>query len=486
MKKSTFDGIAGKKIRAFFLTGTVLFMVTNTINASWEQCSGIPTTSRCLAMYTTKNSIIVSVDYTQYLFRSTDEGLNWTSFNTAPDTLHPRFSTFTWNGKSLYAGSTNKGVCLSTDSGTSWTPINGSNGKSLNNFIINSIIICGDTIFAATMSNGVFRTTDNGSSWNQVNGGLPVSSTVWSLAVYKETLFASVDKHGVYRSSDCGKTWTQITNGLNTTIANAFLEKGDTLFLGSNNIYYSIDIGRTWRSTNTSFSNGCEVVSFAISRGLLFAATTCGVYLSQNHGSTWKSVNDTLSNTLINNILVTSNSVFIGTSNRGLLKRPLSEMINVAKLDLKQTYTNPGNFYDLKITGSSSFTLSLNINGIPLPQISLHSQSNTISTLNTIQYLEHETGKKVNFNDILTFYVYGQSSNGEIVTVSNFATIPYGLYISSQPARKTYNNQDIRITNSIIDCSSEKEKVQISMYSLTGKKVWAKQVSGEKTTLPNH
>ena len=63
----------------------------------------------------------------------------------------------------LYAGTYGGGVYRSTDNGTNWTAANnGLSGKSL---FMSAITVYSNHIFACTESAGIFLSTDNGNSW---------------------------------------------------------------------------------------------------------------------------------------------------------------------------------------------------------------------------------------------------------------------------------------------------------------------------------
>jgi hypothetical protein len=91
------------------------------------------------------------------------------------------------SGSTIFAG-TDAGVFLSTNNGTSWTPVNsGLTGDALD---IRSLEVSGSTIFAGT-DTGVFLSTNNGNSWTPVDSGLTgYGLDVYSFVVSGSTIFA--------------------------------------------------------------------------------------------------------------------------------------------------------------------------------------------------------------------------------------------------------------------------------------------------------
>ena len=64
------------------------------------------------------------------------------------------------SGSNIFAG-TWVGVYRSTNNGANWTSVN----TGLTNTTIRSLLISGSNIFAGTQGGGVFKSTDNGASW---------------------------------------------------------------------------------------------------------------------------------------------------------------------------------------------------------------------------------------------------------------------------------------------------------------------------------
>jgi len=126
-----------------------------------------------------------------------------------------RVACFAMNGSSLFVGTRDSGVFLSTNNGASWTAVNNgltntrvflssSNGAywtAVNNGLTNtrivSFAVSGSMLFAGT-SRGVFLSTNNGTSWTAINTGL-TSIEVRSLAIKGANFFAGTSDGGVWR-----------------------------------------------------------------------------------------------------------------------------------------------------------------------------------------------------------------------------------------------------------------------------------------------
>ena len=75
----------------------------------------------------------------------------------------------------IFAGTERDGIFESTDDGESWT----SSNRGLQDTLIHTIMILGNSIFAGTET-GVSVSTDNGEGWRSIDSGLS-GLGVWSL-----------------------------------------------------------------------------------------------------------------------------------------------------------------------------------------------------------------------------------------------------------------------------------------------------------------
>jgi ligand-binding sensor domain-containing protein len=96
----------------------------------------------------------------------------------------------------IFAGTDGGGIFRSTDDGENWTPVNmGLTNTSIWSFVVNS----SGHIFAGT-DGRFFRSIDNGTSWTPVNTGL-ISNRVNTFAINANGyIFAGTHGGGVFRS----------------------------------------------------------------------------------------------------------------------------------------------------------------------------------------------------------------------------------------------------------------------------------------------
>jgi photosystem II stability/assembly factor-like uncharacterized protein len=309
-------------------------------------------------------------------------------------------SSLAESGAYLFAGTYYGGVFLSTNNGTSWTPVN----HGLTDTVVHCLAASGTNLFAGTDRRGLFRSTNNGTSWAAIGspptilaalpqftalvasdsnlfaganylsirplewGGAVSHSTdngatwvfpnlgrsmmfVRALAV-SGTNIASGWNDGVFLSTDNGTNWTPISSGLTDSDVWCLAFHGTDLFAGTRggSVFRWTNNGTAWTAASSGLPK-TPIFCFAVNDTDLFVGTgASGVFLSTDNGTTWTAVNSGLTDTSINCLAVNNSSLFAGTDN-GVWRRPLSEMVSIddtkgglpAAFSLQQNYPNPFN-----------------------------------------------------------------------------------------------------------------------------------------------
>lgn len=254
------------------------------------------------------------------IMKSTDGGQTWQFTGLNPDVtekhkigkllMHPD------NPEILLAAS-NKGIYKTTDGGNSWV------NKIPGDFFDMEINPADSAAWYATQSGvGIFRSIDSGESWTRLSVGLPdpgprfgriavavsQSSPAVLYALYCEDIESEGwvwGLYGFYRSVDGGNTWT-----LQTGIPNLLgwsLAGDDTggqggyalvldvnpvdpnvVFVGSVNMWKSIDGGRSWVVIAHSVHVDHHDFSYLPgSSATIFSCNDGGLYKSEDDGGTW-------------------------------------------------------------------------------------------------------------------------------------------------------------------------------------------------------
>ena len=102
-------------------------------------------------------------------------------------------------------------VLLCRNAPAQWVQTNGPYGGSIHCFAVS-----GTNLFAGTSEGGVFLSTNNGTSWRAANVG-STNTQVEALTISDTYLFAGTSD-GVFRSTDNGTSWCAVSSGLRNSI----------------------------------------------------------------------------------------------------------------------------------------------------------------------------------------------------------------------------------------------------------------------------
>lgn len=220
----------------------------------------------------------------QYLniYRSTNQGINWTSIGPSgkdnPAFVAP-FIVCRSNPNVIYAGS--RKLHKSTNSGSSWTAMN--NNIALDGNEILSIGVSAtstDTLYVATAPISsrakVFRSTNGGTSFTNITGNLPdrypddiAVDPTNSKIVY--IVFSGFGTSHLFKSTNGGDSWIDIGSQLPDVPSSAIAINPDNpnqLFFGNDiGVYFSPDAGNNWYEVNNGLPYGCLVIDINIPKG---------------------------------------------------------------------------------------------------------------------------------------------------------------------------------------------------------------------------
>jgi ligand-binding sensor domain-containing protein len=240
---------------------------------------------------------------------------------------HPLFNSIASNrvnnffidsAAKMYA-STDYGLSISSNSGTSWTTKTTSNGLAHNQ--INDTYAVGIDIFVAT-ENGLSVSDNNGETFETMTTteGLPSNQIK---KIYKDLAgkFYFATPNGLAKSSDFVATFSNFLPGVDVNDIKVYVadpgNPGDDLvYVATNNgLIKSIDSLQNY----ATLLPGKVITSAKLnSTGLLIVGTASdGVYISSNNGSTFtqKTTVNGLRSNVINSVIVSSaNNIYVSTS----------------------------------------------------------------------------------------------------------------------------------------------------------------------------
>jgi hypothetical protein len=337
-----------------FLTEVIF---TNLIKADWVQVNnGLNNLSvNALCSYSSGGINYIFAGTRQFAYQdaeiylSTNNGNSWTSIYT-PVNGGDIFDFAVTNAGGInyvYSGTLGY-IFRSTNNGLNWLQMPFPNG----NHWYYSIAASGNYVFAGLKwwswdSGGVYKSTNFGDNWVKTTYPVQPYQDVYSLAINGNNVYAS----GIYVSTNLGSNWTTPGSGPYGT---AFAINGNYIFAGTGGgpygVWISSNNGFNW--TQTSLNYG-DIGILSVYNNIIFAGGAIsggGFYVSTNNGLSWVNKSDGLIN-LVGGIVISNNYIFVATGGAGVYKRPLSEIVGINKITgtmpknykLSQNFPNPFN-----------------------------------------------------------------------------------------------------------------------------------------------
>lgn len=255
-------------------------------------------------------------------FRSSDYGQKWSTFD--PTVKSAEMSSVARYGSSFIA--TMETVNQSFDKGVTWNSIS----TELDGKVPLTLQIQGDTIFCGTRDAGVWVTTDSGSTWTSRNRGL-IDPFVVSLVRIGHELFAATRYNGVYRSLDNGLNWISFGQGYYSTIT-SMTALGNTLYVaGMGGVYRRSTDQQEWEPANAGLVAADGASSIVVSGSDLYVLNGGKVFHSSTGGDAWESFQDGMDSEFITQLAVGSGRLYAGTGTTSAWARPLAEISSLRK-----------------------------------------------------------------------------------------------------------------------------------------------------------
>jgi photosystem II stability/assembly factor-like uncharacterized protein len=256
---------------------------------------------------------------TMLIYRSTDDGVNWTQLNNDLHAFSDIRRMATDSSRTVYLGGS-MGLYYSNDNGDTWK--------------INTLIEIFDmgvstngNLWMGTY-NGIYISTDHGSHWKSRNTGIQIqpNTSVWSIACTPDSvIFAG--NGGVCRSGDRGESWERISReGAILTIGirrsgNVYAAPDGPGVQGS--LLKSTDRGNSWNRIDIAGQRGSIFSLCFAPETTIFAETISGeIFRSLDDGQKWEELNSNLdSMACVSSLLYYRNGiVFASTWGNGLSK----------------------------------------------------------------------------------------------------------------------------------------------------------------------
>jgi hypothetical protein len=241
-----------------------IFISTDNGNSWSVACTNVPTVVTSIVNVGT--GFIVGSDRPGGSYYSTNFGSTWNP-NTLdfpnPITSDYSISSLAVVGTTIFAA-TGSGVYQQAAPGDAWTPdtvgmpFDGGGGEVPP---VNSLYLSGSLCFAGAQYTGAYCSTNSGTSWFPINNGLLASyyygTTVDDFTALGSTRFAAVldtdQIHtDIYSTGNSGTSWSNVTHQpQDWGRVYGFISGGSNLFIASDSgVYYSMNNGADWIQSN--------------------------------------------------------------------------------------------------------------------------------------------------------------------------------------------------------------------------------------------
>jgi photosystem II stability/assembly factor-like uncharacterized protein len=239
------------------------------------------------------------------IFRSADNGQNWTSVYSNGNFTYLFINT---------QGHIYSGPLKSINNGDTWDVLSGLSG-----YICAMQENSRGVLFASNDRGLVFRSLDDGNTWTTV--GTFSSNFIETIAINSQdhVYVGTWSGEGIYRSTDGGDNWENTASTLGSIWRMAFNSQ-DHLFVahGINNLWRSTDNGSTGQAVYQASVNK-RIHSILIDRlDNIFISTDEGVFTSSDNGQTWQASSQGLNGNWVKCMALTSdNRLMAGTEGGG-------------------------------------------------------------------------------------------------------------------------------------------------------------------------
>ena len=272
-------------------------------NASWQASGLLNQQLRLIEVSRKASSTLYTGNAQGHIFASTTAGQNWHEQSNGlplPNVIHAL--SFDSGGQKLYLA-TDEGIFTKTEGAMAWRKIT---AVGLPSTVFTALAFLPDNpnvVYVGTSDRGIFVSKDNGTSWTPSSDGMLQGIAVHDLSFdpIQKQLWAATSA-GAYRSEKRGASWQSFNNGLPSsisvnTIVPASVGGGaqGLLYMGTNHgVFLSHDSGVHWTTSSEALS-GVPIhrilVDFRSPNGAtVYIATSVGVFQSTDSGQTWKSV----------------------------------------------------------------------------------------------------------------------------------------------------------------------------------------------------
>ncbi len=313
-------------MKSLKMTFVVVVMLVLFVQVGKSQWTSIGLSSdRIMSLAVKSNGHIFAGTYSNGLYRSTDDGANWTQV-LGPSSVYEVYSIAFDGSGNVYAGTYAAGLYRSTNDGDNWTLLSSSTGP--NNLPVGDVyavgVTTGGTLIAvegASNNGWVYRSTDGGSTWAY---NLAPSAGMTCMAVGQSD-FVCVGGGAWYdHSTNAGANWTSegSSSGLKAAPYALAISPSGKVYAGTSGsgVFHSTDNGVSWSIDTVRLKNKYVLTVAVNSLNQVFAGTDGGgAFFLTDTG--WVQANTGLGDTKVLSLAFDlSGNVLAGTNAHGVYR----------------------------------------------------------------------------------------------------------------------------------------------------------------------
>jgi photosystem II stability/assembly factor-like uncharacterized protein len=308
-------GLNGEPVYNLRSTSSELFALTsngvlNSPNngSSWSIVPDLYLTNSTEKISTSGDTIVVFAYPQSYL--SVDNGQVWTEINEPAGGAVSVTEMIIEDGI-LYAATAGDYLYRSTNLGLNWTAV----VAGITSPYIYEVDAFANFVFVNT-DDGLFRSTDYGITFSPPPISLPALAfdEVYTNGTY---VFAATD-FSIYKSGNMGISWVPFDSPIIYPEITDFLVDGGSVYATSFTLLMKSDLS-TANWTQVNFTQDIDYVFTVCSKGSsIYVGTNRGVFFSSNQGSTWSDANNGIFPVSVEALQYFQGKLFAGASIYGV------------------------------------------------------------------------------------------------------------------------------------------------------------------------
>jgi len=261
---------------------------------------------------------------------SDDGGQNWQTSNKGLFNHKTLCIMKTLNG-TLLVGTDSSHIFRSTDNGDNWT------SNTLGGQYFNQILIDSTGNLYTSYDNNYFKSNDDGITWDST------SNITGSLIIKPNGTRYWLNKQ-IYKSTDNGINWLPYDTLPDSLISSIAINTNDDIFLVTTNgtIMYKTN-NKEWASINNGLKSNQKITKVISYDNIVIAYSNSEIFYTKDFGNNW--VADTvLGNFPISCFTIDGNDIYLGTRVGGIFKKNFSYLSideKPSKNNLLAIYPNP-------------------------------------------------------------------------------------------------------------------------------------------------